>query len=76
MPRTLSLCVIARNEEAMLSGCLESVAGVVDEIVVVDTGSTDRTIEVALAHGARVLEKPWTDDFSAARNAALDACRD
>jgi glycosyltransferase involved in cell wall biosynthesis len=72
MPRTLSLCVIARNEEAMLSGCLESVAGAVDEIVVVDTGSTDRTIEVALAHGARVLEKPWTDDFSAARNAALE----
>lgn len=75
MPRTLSLCVIARNEEAMLSGCLESVAGVVDEIVVVDTGSTDRTIEVALAHGARVLETPWTDDFSAARNAALEVAK-
>jgi tetratricopeptide (TPR) repeat protein len=72
MPRTLSLCVIAKNEEAMLSGCLESVAGAVDEIVVVDTGSTDRTVEVALAHGARVLDFPWRHDFSAARNAALE----
>lgn len=56
----------------MLSGCLESVAGLVDEIVVVDTGSGDSTIEIALAHGARVLETRWTDDFSAARNAAID----
>jgi len=72
MSPTLSLCVIARNEEAMLPGCLESVAGVVDEIVVVDTGSTDDTVEVALARGARVLDFPWRQDFSAARNAALE----
>lgn len=70
-PRKLSLCVIARDEEAMLSGCLESVAGAVDEIVVVDTGSTDRTVEVALAHGARVVDDPWQQDFSRARNTAL-----
>ena len=59
----------------MLSGCLESIAGTADEIVVVDTGSTDRTLEVALAHGARVLDAPWTHDFSAARNAALSVAR-
>ncbi|HEX8958245.1 MAG TPA: glycosyltransferase family 2 protein, partial [Solirubrobacterales bacterium] len=55
----------------MLPGCLESVRGVVDEIVLVDTGSTDHTIEIARAAGARVLEQPWGDDFSAPRNLAL-----
>jgi len=67
----LSLCMIAKNEERMLPGCLESVKGLVDEIVLVDTGSTDATKEVARRHGARVYDRPWDDDFAAPRNLAL-----
>jgi tetratricopeptide (TPR) repeat protein len=66
----LSLCMIARNEEAFLPGCLESVRGTVDEIVLVDTGSTDRTLEIARAAGAVVVERPWDDDFAAPRTLA------
>ena len=72
MAKTLSLCMIVRDEEANLRACLESVAGAVDEIIVSDTGSKDRTIEVARAHGATVVERAWTDDFAAARNHAID----
>jgi len=71
----LSLCLIARNEERFLAGCLESARGVADEVVLVDTGSTDATREIARLHGARVLERPWDDDFAAARNCGLDAAR-
>jgi len=67
----VSLCVIARDESAGLGRCLESAAPVVDEMVVVDTGSLDDTVAVARAHGANVIEAPWTDDFAAARNVAL-----
>ena len=67
----LTLCLIARNEEEMLPGCLASVRGVVDEVVVVDTGSTDRTRQVAAEAGALVLDRPWDDDFAAPRNLAL-----
>jgi tetratricopeptide (TPR) repeat protein len=70
MPR-LSVTVIARDEEATLPACLASAAGLADEVVVVDTGSADRTRDVAAAHGARVLDFPWRDDFAAARNEAL-----
>jgi len=73
MPR-LSLCLIARDEESLLQGCLESVKDVVDEMIVVDTGSTDRTVEVAEAAGARVIHYTWSDDFAAARNVSLQAC--
>ncbi|MBK9518804.1 MAG: glycosyltransferase [Anaeromyxobacter sp.] len=66
----MTLCLIARNEEVLLPGCLESVRGVVDEIVLVDTGSTDRTVALARAAGATVVERPWDDDFSAPRNLA------
>lgn len=66
--RSLSLCMIVRNEEHTLGRCLDSVAGVFDEIVIVDTGSTDATTEVAARFGARVIEFPWIDDFAAARN--------
>src|SRR5207253_1218124 len=63
--------MIVRNEDMNLSSCLESVRGVFDEIVVVDTGSTDRTREIACAFGAQVFEFAWVDDFAAARNVAL-----
>lgn len=65
--------MIVKDEERHLAACLESVRDVVDEIVVVDTGSTDATISIAERHGARVLHHPWTGDFSAARNASLAA---
>jgi glycosyltransferase involved in cell wall biosynthesis len=67
----LSLCAIALNEEAALPQCLNSVAGVVDEIVLLDTGSSDRTPEIARSFGARVYDYKWCNDFSAARNEAL-----
>ncbi len=67
----VSLTMIVRDEEANLPTCLGSVAGLFDEVVVVDTGSKDRTAEIARAHGARVFDFPWVDDFAAARNAAL-----
>ena len=69
---TLSLCVIARNEEPFLAGCLESVAHAADEIIVVDTGSDDRTSEIARTFRARVTSFEWCDDFSMARNVTLD----
>ncbi|MBW4665530.1 MAG: tetratricopeptide repeat protein [Chroococcus sp. CMT-3BRIN-NPC107] len=67
----LSLCALALNEEVALPQCLSSVAGVVDEIVVLDTGSGDRTKEIALSFGAKVYDYKWCNDFSAARNEAL-----
>ncbi len=72
MPRPrLSAALIVRDEERFLDGCLRSLNGLVDEIVVVDTGSTDGTREIARAHGAELGEFPWCGDFAAARNAAL-----
>lgn len=71
LPAGLSLCMIVKNEERFLAECLESVRGVVDEICVVDTGSTDRTIEIARSYGAIVVEREWRDDFGWARNEAL-----
>ena len=70
---TLSLCMIVKDEEAMIAKCLASVRDAVDEVIVVDTGSSDRTVEIAEAHGARVLHHAWTGDFSAARNVSFDA---
>ncbi|RMF63552.1 MAG: tetratricopeptide repeat protein [Calditrichaeota bacterium] len=72
---TLSLCMIVKNEAAYLADCLASVAGVVDEIVVVDTGSVDGTVELAKQWGARVAFFPWRDDFAAARNQSLRLAR-
>ncbi len=71
LPAGISLCMIVKNEEAFLADALRSVAGVVDELCIVDTGSTDRTVEIARAHGARVVDVAWNDDFAQARNAAL-----
>lgn len=67
----VSLCMIVKNEEEHLPACLASVVDLVDEVVVVDTGSTDRTRELALAAGARVVDFPWVDSFAAARNESL-----
>lgn len=70
---TVSLCMIVRDEEDCLPRCLEAAAPHVDEIVVVDTGSCDRTVEIAEGFGARVLHHPWQEDFSAPRNTAIEA---
>jgi hypothetical protein len=70
----LSAALIVRDEARHLSGCLVSLRGLVDEIVVVDTGSVDATRDIACAHGAHVYDVAWQDDFAAARNAALDRC--
>ena len=65
---TVSLCMIVKNEEAVLARCLESVRAAMDEIIVVDTGSADRTREIAAQYADRVYDFAWIDDFSAARN--------
>ncbi len=64
----LSLAMIVRDEEETLGRCLDSVQGIFDEIIVGDTGSTDRTIAIAREHGAEVAYFPWCNDFAAARN--------
>lgn len=69
IPVTLSM--IVRNAAADLPGCLASVRGAVDAMVIADTGSTDNTVEIARAHGARVVYVPWRDDFAEARNLAM-----
>ena len=73
MAARLSLCMILRDEEELLPRFLEHARGLWDELVAVDTGSRDRTVDLLAAAGARVLHLPWTGDFAAARNASLDA---
>jgi tetratricopeptide (TPR) repeat protein len=67
--------MIVKDEERFLADCLASVAGIAAETILVDTGSTDRTVEIARAHGARVVSYAWNDDFAAARNAGLALAR-
>lgn len=67
----IALVLIAKNEERSLERCLRSVAPWVDEMIVLDTGSTDKTMDVARACGAQVFQFAWIDDFAAARNVAL-----
>ena len=71
----ISLTLIVRDEEANLPACLDSARDLFDEIVVVDTGSTDRTIELARERGARIVPFAWCDDFAAARNAGVEAAK-
>ena len=76
---TISLCMIVKNEEMNLAHCLDSVADLVEEIIIVDTGSKDRTVEIASHYTTKVYSHPWKDDFSDARNysfskAAMDYC--
>jgi glycosyltransferase involved in cell wall biosynthesis len=73
-PVTLAVAMIVRNEAAKLAPLLADTAAFRDELVVLDTGSTDDTIAIARAAGAIVYEAPWTDDFAAARNAAFEHC--
>jgi glycosyltransferase involved in cell wall biosynthesis len=68
---TVSLCMITKNEEKYLANCLASARAIVDEIIVVDTGSTDQTRAIATVFGAKVFDFEWSDDFSAARNFSL-----
>ncbi|MBQ1548587.1 MAG: glycosyltransferase family 2 protein [Lachnospiraceae bacterium] len=68
---TISLCMIVKNEEENLERCLNSVVDLCDEIVIVDTGSTDRTKEIAAKYTSRIFDFEWNDDFSAARNFAF-----
>lgn len=71
---SISLSMIVKNEEKHLARCLSSVKEVADEIVVVDTGSSDTTIEIAKSFGAKIFHFDWINDFSAARNFSLSKC--
>ncbi|WP_139996969.1 glycosyltransferase [Paenibacillus paridis] len=70
--KTLSIVMIVRNEEKVLGRCLESIKNLVDEIIVVDTGSKDTTKEIATSFGAKIYDYEWNDSFSDARNYALE----
>ena len=72
----ISLCMIVRDEEQYLAQCLDSVLGVADEIVVVDTGSEDGTVAIAESHDAKVVHFAWTEHFAEARNQAIAAATD
>ena len=67
----ISACVIVKNEAENISTCLESVQKIVQQIIVVDTGSTDHTVDLAKKYGAEVYHYEWNNDFSAAKNFAL-----
>lgn len=74
---TISLCMIVKNEEAVLARCLDSIADLMDEIIIIDTGSTDRTKEIAARYTSKIYDYKWTNDFSAARNFSFSkACMD
>lgn len=68
---SVSACMIVKDEEHNLPRCLKSIAGIVDEIIVVDTGSSDRTVEIAESFGAKVYHHPWENNFSKHRNQSI-----
>ena len=72
---TISLCMIVKDEEEYLTRCLKSIKPVVDEIIIVDTGSSDKTKDIAMAFGAKVFDFTWTDDFSEARNFSISKAK-
>ena len=71
MQRNVSLCMIVKNEEKNLPRCLESVKDIVDEMIIVDTGSSDSTVEIAKSYGAKIINYRWDNNFSEARNESL-----
>lgn len=72
---SISLCMIMRDDAKTISRCLRSVAGLVDEIIIVDTGSKDNSIEIAKSHGAQIYFDPWQDDFARPRNLGIEKAR-
>lgn len=70
----LSVNSIVRNEETVLGRMLDSIRNIADEIVIVDTGSTDETVNIAISYGAKIAFREWRDNFAAAKNHALDLC--
>ncbi|GAB4345148.1 MAG: hypothetical protein Kow0099_25180 [Candidatus Abyssubacteria bacterium] len=74
-PDSIALCMIVKDEEDSLPRCLQSVTGLVSEVNIIDTGSTDRTIRIAKSHGAKIRKVTWNNDFSHARNASLQMAR-
>ncbi|MBP7529951.1 MAG: glycosyltransferase, partial [Syntrophorhabdaceae bacterium] len=72
---SLSVCMIVKNEEEQIAKCLMSLKPIADEIIVVDTGSTDKTKEISQALGAHVYDFPWTNDFSEARNFSMSKAK-
>ena len=70
-PPTISLCMIVKNEEKDLARCLDSVCGLVDEIIIVDTGSTDGTVEIAQRYQVQLEKIEWPGNFAIARNMSL-----
>ncbi len=68
----ISVCMIVKNEEQYLENCLKSIKDIADEIVIVDTGSTDRTVEIAKKYTDKIYFHPWKDSFSEARNHYLE----
>ncbi len=65
---TISLCMIVRDEEDTIGRCLDAVEKIVDEIIIVDTGSIDRTKEIVAQYTSNIYDFPWINDFAAARN--------
>ena len=72
---TISLCMIVKNEEKVLARCLDSIRSAVEEIIIVDTGSTDRTKEIAARYTKQIYDFAWQDDFSAARNESFSKAK-
>jgi glycosyltransferase involved in cell wall biosynthesis len=72
---TLSVCLIVKNEQKFIRRCLESVKDIADEIIIVDTGSTDSTLDIVREYGAKVIESQWCNDFSYSRNLGLEEAK-